>query len=192
MNPIKIISVGIAIIIAGIALYSVFKTNLLREKDDDKSPYSFSKFQLWLWTVTICPIFAIHWGHHSPAEPTINDLSLTLLGITVGVALTSNIISQTQKASNAKKILKNSNEELPDLKSESKDSVNFFINILTGDNDELSIQRLQNLVFTFVYVVVYITIFFNTKEYPEFDLNKYLILATISSGAYLIGKGMNK
>lgn len=220
MDSIKYISIATAIIVAGIALIVAFKTNILRETNSDTSPYSLSKFQLWLWTFVICPLFAIHWGWHFPLNPTINETSLILLGIAGGVTLTSGLLTQVSETKKKDEVKKNiekgllkANEELPKLKIE-KDSKGFWVDLISGDSDKMPVERLQNLIFTFVYVIVYVFFFFSYTEsqivptvidpltklpkvehtlmnYITFESLAYVLMG-ISSGSYLIGKGMNR
>lgn len=73
-----------------------------------------------------------------------------------------------------------------------RDSVNFWSDILSDDDGQLSIVRLQQLIFTIAYVVIYISTFFNSHmKYPEFD-NYAFVLMGISTGTYLLGKGMKR
>ncbi len=211
MFQIQNISIVTAIIVAVIALIIVFKTNLLRETNSATSPFSLSKFQMWLWTFVICPLFAIHWGFHFPSyNPSINETSLILLGIAGGVTLTSGLLTQVsvkKKEDETQKSIDKGliNVILPPLKIE-KDSKGFWIDLLSGDGDTIAVERLQNLIFTFVYVIIYVTFFFSkttfvdpiTKDklitsmnYIEFDSLAYVLMG-ISSGSYLIGKGMNR
>ncbi|MCF0075662.1 hypothetical protein LZD49_34640 [Dyadobacter sp. CY261] len=212
MDSITYISIATAIIVAAIALIVVFKTQILRETNSNTSPYSLSKFQLWLWTSVICPLFAIHWGWHFPLDPSINDTSLILLGIAGGVTLTSSILTQVSFANKRDKITKNiekglsaANKDLPKLKIE-KESKGFWVDLLTGDGETMPVERLQNLIFTFVYVIVYVAFFFSLTKfidprtheesmtlmnYINFDKLAFVLMG-ISSGSYLIGKGMNR
>jgi hypothetical protein len=216
MNSIHYISIATAIIVVGIALIIVFKTNILRETNSDTSPYSLSKFQLWLWTFVICPLFVIHWGWHFPLNPTLNETSLILLGIAGGVTLTSSLLTQVSvnkkeeiKKKNIEKGLSIANDDLPLLKIE-KESKGFWIDLLSGDSDTMPVERLQNLIFTFVYVIIYIAFFFSYTEIIVIDpltkkellkktLMNYItftqlafVLMGISAGSYLIGKSMNR
>jgi hypothetical protein len=201
MEPLQIITVISAILISLIGIYVAYGTNILRESNGDTSPFSLSKFQLWLWTVVICPIFTLHWGFHflKDPKPTINDTSLILLGIAGGVTLTSGIITQVNKNKQAK--MKSSGLTVPPLKVD-KTSQGFWIDLLIGDDQNMPVERLQNLLFTFIYVIIYISFFFSKMETPgtevlesmnyiNFSQNAYILMG-ISSGSYLIGKGMNR
>lgn len=107
---------------------------------------------------------------------------------------------EDKKNKNIQKGLSEANEDLPTLKIE-KTSNGFWIDLLTGDDNKMPVERLQNLIFTFVYVVIYVSFFFTpsilapSKEegfnYIEFQ-DLAFVLMGISSGSYLIGKGMNR
>lgn len=58
------------------------KTNILRENQGE-SKISFSKFQVWLWTLIICPILVLHWGYSDNYIFTVNETCLFLIGIPV-------------------------------------------------------------------------------------------------------------
>jgi len=78
METIKIISIIIAIVILAICAFVAFMATLLRESNSKTSPYSFSRFQLWLWTLIICPAFVLNWGFKNTNLPQINQTSLIL------------------------------------------------------------------------------------------------------------------
>jgi len=223
MNTIQIISITTAVVLAGIILLIGFKTNLLRERNSENSPYSFSKFQFWLWTFIICPLFAIHWGWHFPSNPSINQTSLILLGISGGITLTSGILTQSlvsnkkaeiEKLKNTSTSLVDENQLLSTLKFYKNESKGFWNDILTSNDNNMPVERLHNLVFTFVYIVIYITYFFSYTENEVFpkvidpltklstteysfmnfiDFEPYaFVLMGISSSSYLIGKSINR
>lgn len=70
-------------------------------------------------------------------------------------------------------------------------TVSLFTDILMDEKGQSSIARLQNLTFTFIYVGIYISLFITDWEYPEFDDTAFMLMG-ISSGTYLMGKGLNK
>ncbi|SHN23272.1 hypothetical protein SAMN04488057_11286 [Cyclobacterium lianum] len=183
METVKIISIIVAVVVVTICCFVAFMTTLLRESSSKSSPYSFSRCQLWLWTLIICPAFVLNWGFKNTNLPQINQTSLILLGITIGIGLTAGIVSATQKASAKPTTL---------LKSNSTTTQGFWIDILLDDNGQFSVGRLQNLLFTLIYITIYVSLFFKGRmEYPSFDETAYVLMG-ISSGGYLIGKGMNK
>ena len=109
MNTINLISVIISIIVIIICLLIAVKTNLLRESNSNESQYSFSRFQVWLWMLVICPAFVLNWGFRSIDLPNINVDSLILLGISVGATFTANIITSAHRLSSNKHTLKYDN-----------------------------------------------------------------------------------
>jgi hypothetical protein len=216
-----------------------FTTDILKEQNKINSKYSFHRFQLWIWTLVICPIFCLHWGYMLDttlmnttafadclkglaepitktsvmgciktvaAEPLINNTSLILLGISTGTMVTSAAIGQSQanKVAKAKAQLNSTDPALKsqaasvdlDLKLNSTDSEGFFIDILTDDKDQISAGRLQNLVFTIVFVAMYISCFFSKAtlhHYIDWDNDSTpFVLMGISSSAYLVGKSLKK
>jgi len=156
-------------------------TAVLREEDRQSQPYapfSFSRFQLWLWTLVITPLFTINWGYVHPDNPEINETSLILLSISGALTLTSAVITQVHV--NTKGTVKLT-----------RDSKNFFYDILTDDKGQFSIGRLQNLVFTFVFVAIYIIYFFgHHNKYVDFHPYVYTLMG-ISTSTYLFGKAMH-
>lgn len=194
--PVQIISIVAAIIVFAVLLILGFKTNLLREKDLADSPYSLSKFQLWIWTTVLAPAFVLHWGYHDDTE--INNTFLILIGISSSVALTSGIITQANVAKNNAAMLKGL--AASPMKANTT-TAGFWIDILRGDSDTLSVERLQHLVFTFVYLCIYLTYFFSCQQvtgascspmnFVEFDSLAYVLMG-ISSAGYLVGKSVNR
>ena len=183
METYHIISIVLsAICVVAIMLFGIF-SDILRESGLG-SPYSFSKFQLWLWTMVIIPAFSLNWGfsylHSGPL--TINGTSLILLGISGGATLAAAAVSSAQKS-------------LPPatgLKA-SLSAKCFWTDILMDDSGNFSLVRLQQLLFTFVFIAIYISNFFNVNPitYPDFD-NTAFVLMGISTGTYVLGKSLNK
>lgn len=180
--PFEFISICMAVICMGLIIFIGYSTDLLREQksaEQSNPPYSFSRFQFWLWTLTICPIYVIYWGQH-PDAPQLNGTSLKLLGIAFATTLVSNIIG-SPGANNPPTAFKSF------LTTDS-----FWTDILKDANGQFSVGRLQNLIFTLIYVVIYISYFFSCNfEYPEWDENPFILMG-ITSGTYLVAKGMQK
>ncbi len=137
----QIISIIAAIVVFAAVLILGFKTKLLREKDLPGSPYSLSKFQLWLWTLILGPAFILHWGYHDDTH--INNTFLILIGISASVTLTSGMMTQANIARNNANIVKGLTAT--PLKANGS-SAGFWIDLLKGDSDSLSVERLQHLV----------------------------------------------
>lgn len=190
METVKTISIILAIVVLIIIIIVGCLTDLLRETNNKTSPYSFSRVQLFLWTLTIAPIFALHWGYRyfPGTDPDlINTTGLILLGISGSVALTAGVIGSTQLATAKAKGL------LPIMLKSTRVTVNFWVDILTDDNGQFSIARLQQLIFTLVFMVIYVATFFaDDKALPEFNEPYVFVLMGISTGSYVLGKAMNK
>lgn len=214
----QILSVILAVVVFLLILGIGFKTDILKEPADpaapNEPPYSFSRLQLFLWTLVIAPVFVLHWGHTDTV--TIDMTGLILLGISSGVAITASMISGVQQsaqqdAQNGQQTTQVSIPQDPQqpvvvasetvapasvastcLKS-NLDSKHFLIDILMDDKGQLSLVRLQQFIFTLVYLVIYVTSFFNAdmKVYPYFEPNAYILMG-ISTGSYLLGKSLNK
>jgi hypothetical protein len=178
----SVISIFISILVFLAILIVGWRTDLLKEGNMESKPYSFHKFQLWLWTLIICPSFALYWGRVSGHQPDINVTGLVLLGISGGTTAVAQIINTSQKANPVAN---------PLLKSLTVLTTGFWSDILKDDTGQLSIGRLQQLIFTFIYIGIYIFMFFPEMKYPIFEQNSFVLMG-ISTGTYLIGKGMNK
>lgn len=192
MDILNVISIILAIVCAGAIVWIGVKTNLLKESQAAGSPYSFSRFQLWLWLLVIGPLFILNWGFQSQTVPDLNLTCLILLGISAGGLLTSGIEtyvldSYIKKDKDGKRLAGE-----PPLKKYMESSKSFWKDILMDDNGQFSITRLQQLIFTFAYVVVFIASFFyNDLEYPDFQQNAFVLMG-ISTGTYLVGKGLKR
>lgn len=176
----KIISVILAGLCFLLILFLGLRSNLLKETHEPGKPYSFHKFQLWIWTLVIIPAFVLHWGYTQGHIPSINQTSLILLGIAGATTMTAEVITAAQKTSTA-----------PSLKAVNLATSGFWTDLLKDDGNQLSIGRLQQLIFTFVYVVIYVSAFFPAMQYPDFDQTTYILMG-ISTGTFLVGKGLNK
>lgn len=195
MNAFHFISIGLAILSFGVILAIGLKTNILHSatpSPDGDRPYSFSRFQLWLWTLVICPTFALYWGFTLGNTPYINTTSLILLSIPAGVTVTAAVIANSHETIAKQNSLTKSGEKVALLKHQ-KYTTSFWTDLITDDGGQLSVGRLQQLIFTFIFIVIYLTTFFgnNMTSYPEFA-NETFMLMGISSGTYLIGKGLKK
>ena len=146
----------ISILLAVISFLTIFilawRTDLLKELP--KNVYSFRKFQLWLWTLVICPLFCLNWGCHPENIPDLNQTALILLGISAGTTVVGEMVSATQTPSKATKL----------------DTKGFWKDILSDEDGQVSLARLQQLIFTFVFIVIFIFRFFDNNE--TFPANK--------------------
>jgi hypothetical protein len=197
MDVLNVISIILAIVCAGAIVWIGIKTNILRESSLPGSPYSWSRFQLWLWTLVISPLFILYWGFEAQSMPELNDTCLILLGISVGGTLISGIVSSVLDSYIKKDKDGNPVDEkgnLLGIKAPLKkyqDSKSFWADILMDDNGQFSITRLQQFIFTLAYALVFISSFFSEMDYPDFQSNAFILMG-ISTGTYLVGKGMKR
>jgi hypothetical protein len=185
-----VLSIILAIVSFIIIAYLAFKTDLLKEQPGPGSKYSFHRFQLWIWTLVICPIFCLHWGYVLEA-PLINNTSLILLGIASGTLVTGAAINEAQKKD---QLTKAQQGMALQIKATSRGSAGFFIDILTDNEGQLSVARLQNFIFTLAFVAIYVSWFFgHDKAYIDWDKDATpFVLMGISSGSYLVAKTTGK
>lgn len=190
LSVILAISAFVAIIAVG------FGTSILREKpsfepkekkspkDKERTyPLSFSRTQLWLWSLVIIPCFILYWGHIAHHVPSFNETGLVLLGISIGTGFTSWTITEVHLNSKPKRL-----ELKKDILTKG-----WLIDLLMDDSGHISVTRLQQLIFTAAYIVIYVVTFFSNDmiDYPTFD-NMALSLMGISAGGYLLAKGVYK
>lgn len=232
----SMISIGMAIISFGLILYIGLKTDILRESipklQIKERMFSLGRFQLWIWTLVICPIFLLYWGFTPDHAIDLNSTAVILLGIPAGVAVTSGVISSSQssdmtendhaqsEAAAANPQLKaQAHQQLveaaatpnptgtetvapatttaaqpaPNILKMHQKSKSFFIDLISDDSGQLSIGRLQQLIFTMAFLVIYLTSFFSAQmiTLPTFGTEVFALMG-ISSGTYLVAKGMNK
>lgn len=143
--------------------------------------YSFSRTQLWWWTVIIVSCFIFIYAYTGMLVP-FNGTVVILLGLGIGTTLLGRQIDKTQT------------DRLPDGRR-SQDDVSkksdFLTDILSDDNG-ISIHRFQSFVFNIVYGIAFLFSFINsvnTYHYPFIDFTDYqLTLLGISSSAYLAMK----
>ncbi|MFK7786912.1 MAG: hypothetical protein AB8B56_17455 [Crocinitomicaceae bacterium] len=229
----QIISIGLAVITFGVILYVGLKTDVLRESIPNVQikdrMFSLGRFQLWIWTLIICPAFILYWGYSTGHTIDLNTTAVILLGLPAGVAVTSNVISssqsgdlsqedhkQAQVAAQQKKVnsemhvqavadvvagnapavapeAQNTPAPPPTVLKMHQVSKSFFIDLISDDHGQLSLGRLQQLIFTVAFLVIYISTFFSADmgTLPVFEAQVFALMG-ISSGTYLVSKGMNK
>jgi len=181
----NVVSIILALLVTIIMLVVAFRTELLRESPPAPQsppiipPYSFSRFQLFLWTLVILPLFALHWGKLGLAEPMINNTALILLGISAATTVSAGVVSSAQQ-----------NATTPAPVKANQPSAGFWADVLADNNGNFSIARLQQLVFTIIFIGIFITEFFPTRVFPTFDNNVFVLMG-ISTGSYVLGKSLN-
>lgn len=207
-HAIEIIAIILAILLPLISAWAGLRTDILKESGSSSGPYSFSRFQVWLWTGVIAPIVVLRWGWVGNTGDVLefNNTCLILLGISGGTTLTSLAVGDFQKTK-ANQVNAEAASEHAIQTEHDEDATppapvvtvkaihgihrNFIMDILTNDEGQLSVTRLQQLIFTIAYVVIFISIFFSSKTLPEFDSTAFTLMG-ISAGTYVVGKAMNK
>lgn len=137
-----------------------------------KAPYSLARTQLALWTVIISSSFLYALFDHDFEIPSLNNVNLILLGISVATTASGKLIDDSQKQN-------------PDL-SQNYPSESFLLDILS-DKAGVSIHRLQNVVWTVIVAIIYIQYVFVNRNLPDETTitENLLILMGISTTAYI-------
>lgn len=126
----------------------------------------------------------LNWGFSIDLVANLNLSSLVLLGISGGVTISAGIVSKAQQSP--------AGGGAPVAKALLNSTSSFWPDILMDDKGEFSVVRLQQLLFTVVYIVIYVSYFFGMKmRYPDFDQSAFVLMG-ISTGTYVLGKSLNK
>lgn len=162
--------------------YIVKKTNFLRESGKPEAPFSWARSQLFMWTFFVIVISVTHWIVNGWGTFELNDTCLVLLGITAASSVASMGIPASRKVSKNKTAYAFKDDH---------NSHHWFHDILMDENGTPSISRLQHVLFTFVYFVVFIAAFASAggESLPKFDEQAYLLMG-ISGGTYVVNKGL--
>jgi len=195
-------TLALVMIILIIALFLVlaFWSNILRveindhhafnysvKKKEDKTgrtitapdaPFSLARVQLALWTVIIsCSFIYLALCKGDCTDAPINQTALILMGIGASVTVASSVIDKKEIADKRKRYQNNVSE-------------GFFEDILSDANG-VSIHRFQNVVWTAIAMVIYLTKVYAVKSgclLPELS-QTLLILTGISSATFVALKG---
>jgi hypothetical protein len=145
-----------------------------------KNPFSLSRVQVYIWTFVIFGLFSYVWSV-TDFLPQITAAHLVLLGIAAG----QRIISQLIDSSDPPK----KNITTKKLTSDGC-SVGFFMDLIS-DKTGLSITRLQYLIATFIFLVVFITNAIQKLELVDFSVEQLALMGT-SAGLYLWNKKLDQ
>jgi hypothetical protein len=177
--------IGFAIITSWIAM----KTNLIRDelndiqrfraiatatgKQNPKPPFSLAKTQLTFWTIIILSSFLSLYIHNEKSSlvPELTNVSLILLGISVGTTTLGKVIDESQK---------------DNFRHQNNLSKGLLIDILS-DEKGVSVHRLQNVIWNIIVGFIYIRFVFVEINFPDEKIisDQLLALMGISSAAYL-------
>lgn len=136
------------------------KFNMLRDiSKASPRPFSWSRVQLAWWTVIILSSFTtimLQTGH----APNLHSSTLVLLGISVATTTAARVIDMAD-------------EQNPMIyRHQDVKTTNFFLDILTDQNG-VSIQRFQALIFNVVFGIWYIASVQGNLGDPNFCLNDF-------------------
>jgi len=136
------------------------KFNMLRDiSKASPRPFSWSRVQLAWWTVIILSSFTtiiLQTGH----APNLHSSTLVLLGISVATTTVARVIDMAD-------------EQNPLIyRHQDIKTTNFFLDILTDQNG-VSIQRFQALIFNAVFGIWYIASVLGNLGDPNFCLNDF-------------------
>ncbi|MEQ8470684.1 MAG: hypothetical protein RIC35_05840 [Marinoscillum sp.] len=145
-------------------------------------PYSFSRSQLWWWTL----IVLTSWVYIliSSSDYGLNTTALALLGISgatlaAGYAIDKKDEQDIAKAAAAPQALTGP----PPTRHQNTGGTNWFNDILTDQTGNISIHRVQVFLFNITFGIYYLVEVYNTMQIPTFD-ESVLGLLGISNGVY--------
>lgn len=142
-------------------------------KQDPKSPFSLGKTQMAFWTIIILSTFLALYidGGNAASVPELTNVSVILLGISVGTTAVGKVIDEGQKDT---------------VRHQNQPSKGLIIDILS-DQKGVSIHRLQNVIWNLIVAGIYLTYVFSEKKFPGHEIisDQLLALMGISTGAYL-------
>ncbi len=146
----------------------------------EKRPYSYSRVQLFWWTIIIVSCYAFCLAATGVLIP-LNATAAILLGFSVVVVAGGKMIDKKQI-------------DTTQTGTRSQDYVTEgFLTDILSDNQGLSIHRFQAIIFNIIfgigYICFFINAFFCTHKYPLIDFYEWqLTLLGLSSATYLAMK----
>lgn len=151
-------------------------------RPDKERPYSYSRVQMFWWTIIIICCYGYFYavyGRLIPLSPTC----IILLGGSLAVQVFGKSIDGSQKEKN-----KEINNGLPSRHQDLHPSKGLLTDILSDENG-ISMHRLQSVAFNMIYGLGFIGFFITAiacKKYPfiEFEGWQFTLLG-ISAGGYL-------
>lgn len=183
-----IMSVLILVLVV-LSFYVVLKTGMLRDSGTDEQgndlpvqqePYSYSRAQLYWWTMIILICFILFFLKTWYLLP-FNITCVTLLGLGALVHIGGRMIDQ--------KDLNDEEVELGTRKQDDRAPKRSFFKDLLTDGSGVSVHRFQSLVFNIVFGIGFVSFFamnFAMHKYPFIDFSEWqLALLGISSATYL-------
>lgn len=174
------IAIAADIIIFGTSIYWAYTTDLIKDSQINTAtmqrPYSLSRAQL-LWWVNVVAICAIFLFAKEQTFPLLNSTALILLGISAGTTVSGRIIDNNKVQNDLKKGLTAS-------LNATKDN---FVNDILSDENGISVQRFQGLIFNVILGVFFMVKFFTDFKMPDFGTQELALLG-VSSSTYIASK----
>lgn len=174
----RYLQVGAWVAVAIIAIFLIyvgFWTNALRDSSELEShkPYSFSKSQVFWWTLIV--ISSIAYIFISTSQFALNPTVWILLAISGGTLGVSSAIDR--RDINSVGISRHQDSPGED----------WFNDVLKDNTGSISIHRAQAFLFNLGFGVYYLIEVYNTLQLPSFD-SDILTLLGLSNGAYALIK----
>jgi len=154
-------------------IYLAKKTNMIREITQCstlKFPFSLSKTQFAIWSLIILSCFLVIWVI-TGFTPEITGSTITILGISIGTSAFGRFIEQTKNKTRIQVI-------------KERCSKGFVTDIVSDSNGQASVFRFQNVIFTIVFLFIFIFFSINNLEFIQFTDNQ-LWLMGISAATYV-------
>ncbi|KAB2880913.1 hypothetical protein F9K33_02840 [bacterium] len=196
VNPILWWSaIGFSILILTSSWFLVKRTNIIKDMSSAKiRPYSFSRVQLLWWTLIVFITYIFIYAHIEEFN-LLNYSVLILLGISTSTTAFARLVDANEgafktpsdkdenKTGESEPSKTYANPHIDRHRHQDEASGGFFRDILS-DTEGISIHRLQNLMFTAIFGILFIYRVVQDGRMPEFGETE-LILMGISSGTYL-------
>jgi hypothetical protein len=168
---------GLVILVAG-SIYLLYDKNALRDASlQENKPYSFSRVQLWWWTLIIVgSLFGIYASTGTYWQ--LNPTCLVLLGISSITTISGRMVDTRDHAD-------------PEItRSQDLHPSQGLLNDILSDNHGLSMHRFQSLVFNIAYGLAFVVEVFSNPlkgSFPVYDASVLAMLG-VSSAAFLAMK----
>jgi hypothetical protein len=148
------------------------------------NPFSLSRVQVLFWTFAILGMAAYLWAV-TDFFPAVTPAHLILLGIAAGQRIIAQMIDSPNGADKQPGLATNNPNQ-----GNAKCSVGFFTDIIS-DSTGLSITRLQYVIITFIFLVMFVTTAIQQLKLMDFSVEQLALMGT-SAGVYLWDKQLNK
>ena len=146
-------------------------------------PYSFSRSQIWWWTL----IVLTSWVYIviSSSDYSLNATALVLIGISGSTLAAGYAIDKKDEQSviNASANASSAQTPAKQPRHQDDDGSNWFNDVLTDQTGNISIHRIQVFLFNLTFGVYFLVEVYTTLQIPTFD-ESVLGLLGLSNGVY--------